>query len=301
MPSKNNKLIVILGSTASGKSDLAIALARKYNGEIISTDSRQVYRGMDIGTGKVTKREQRMARHHLLDVVSPKKTYTVHHFQRDALKAIRKIQQRGKLPILCGGTGFWIETVLSDAKLPAVKPNPELRKKLARLTPAQLYVRLKKLDPARARSIDRHNPVRLIRALEIVMTTRKPVPPLSHSSPYDKLVIGVKRPASKLRKRIQKRLAARLRKGMIAEVKRLRKSGVSDTRLIDLGLEYRYVTYFLQGKIPRTEMERQLTGAIQDYAKRQMTWYRRMHKRFPIYWITKHTDAEILTKKFLNI
>ena len=300
MPFKNNKLVVILGPTASGKSDLAIALARKFKGEIISADSRQVYRGMDIGTGKVTKREQRLVPHHLLDVASPKKNYTVHHFQRDARKAIRTIQQRGKLPILCGGTGFWIEAVLSDMALPQVKPDARLRVKLARLTAAQLYMRLKKLDSVRARSIDRHNSVRLIRALEIVMTTRKPVPPLIGTSHYNALIIGIRVPKKTLQKRIDTRLTKRLKQGMVAEVKRLLTQGVPAKRLIDLGLEYRYVTRCLQGKISRAEMQAELAQAIKKYAKRQMTWFRGMEQKgFKIFWIQNAKQANIPVDKFV--
>ncbi|MBI4091051.1 MAG: tRNA (adenosine(37)-N6)-dimethylallyltransferase MiaA [Candidatus Komeilibacteria bacterium] len=292
MPPKK-KVVVILGPTASGKSDLAIALARKYNGEIISADSRQVYLGMDIGTGKVSKRERRLVPHHLLDVASPKTSYTVHQFQRDARKTIRAIQRRGKLPILCGGTGFWIEAVLSDVALPRVKPDKRLRAKLARLTTAQLYAQLKKLDPARARTIDKHNPARLIRALEIVMTTHKPMPPLTGKTNYDSLILGIQVPTKALEKRIAARLAKHLKQGMIAEVKRLRAQGVSAKRLIDLGLEYRYLMYFLQGKISKKRLTEKLGTAIRRYAKRQMTWFHGMERRdIRIRWITTAREAE---------
>lgn len=296
---ERSKLVVIVGPTASGKSHLAIVLARKYNGEIISADSRQVYRGMDIGTDKVSKREQRLVKHHLLDIASPKKIYTVHHFQRDARKAIRSIQQRGKLPILCGGTGFWIEAVLSDMTLPQVAPNKRWRTKLACLTTPQLYAKLKKLDPTRARTIDRHNPVRLIRALEIIMTTKKPVPPLKTATNYTPLIFGIRLPAHTLRARIDSRLKKRLAHGIIAEVKQLIKAGVPPKRLIELGLEYRSITQYLNGSISKKELKQQLMQAIHNYAKRQMTWFRRMQRHYPIYWVDNQKSAEALTEKFL--
>lgn len=280
MSEKKPKIIVIIGPTASGKSDRAIRLAKKYNGEIVSADSRQVYRGMDIGSGKVTKREQRMAPHHLLDVASPTRNYTVVHFQRDAKRAIRDILKRGKLPIICGGTGFWIEALLIDQPFPKVPPNKTLRKKLSKLPAEKLYAILKKKDPQRARTIDRHNPVRLIRALEIIAATKKPVPALrKNDSPYEAKIIVINPSQKILYRRIERRLKQRLRHGMIAEVRRLRANGVPDKRLVALGLEYRYVTFYLQGKLTRKEMEEKLLSEIKKYARRQMTWLRGMKRR----------------------
>ncbi len=274
------KLLILLGPTATGKTSISIELAKKYNGEIISADSRQVYRGMDIGTGKVTKTEQRMARHHLLDVANPKRSYTVSHFQHDAVRAIRDISKRGKLPIICGGTGFWVEALLSGSQFPSVPPNKILRKKLSKLSAEKLFAILQKKDPERAATIDTHNPVRLIRALEIIEATRKPVGKLRLSeSPYDAKIILLNPSQKTLFARIEKRLKARLRQGMIAEIKHLRTSGVSDKRLIEFGLEYRYVTQYLQGKLNRQEMEAKLLSEIKKYAKRQMTWFRGMGKR----------------------
>lgn len=286
--SERVQLIAVSGPTASGKSDIAIQLARKYNGEIVSADSRQVYRGMDIGTGKVTKREQKLARHWLLDVASPTRQYTVAHFVRDAKKAIRDITRRGKTPIICGGTGFWIDALVYGQSIPEVKPNAKLRAQLQKLSTPQLFAKLQKLDPARARSIDRHNHVRLIRALEIVMTTGKPVPPRSTASPYDLLYLGVSRPMDELKTRIEKRLDARLRIGMIAEIRKLHANGVSWKRLGGFGLEYRWVARFLQDKITRTEMRTALLHDIIAYAKRQLTWWR---KNKDIQWVETVKDA----------
>ena len=173
---KLKKLIVIVGPTASGKSGLAVELARIYGGEIISADSRQVYRGMDIGSGKVTKEETRGIKHHLLDVASPKRTFSAAQYQKLALKAVKQVQEKNKIPILCGGTGFYIKAVTEQTNLPTVAPDWKLRNELAKKSTDELFAILTKKDPRTAKRIERSNPRRLIRALEIVMKTGKPVP-----------------------------------------------------------------------------------------------------------------------------
>lgn len=290
------KIVVVAGPTASGKSDIAVQLARKFNGEIISADSRQVYRGMDIGTGKVTRREQKLARHWLLDVASPTRQYTVAHFKRDAARAISDIKRRGKLPIICGGTGFWIDALVYDQSLPAVKPDTKLRARLTKQTAPQLFARLRKLDPVRAAGIDGHNPVRLIRALEIVLSTGRPVPPQKNGSPFEPLYLGVSRPLPELKRRIEKRLDARLKAGMVAEVRRLHASGVSWKRLESFGLEYRWIARFLQNKIARTAMRGELLHDIIAYSKRQLTWWR---KNPDVRLISSPTVADRLIRNFL--
>lgn len=293
-----NKTIVIMGPTASGKSDLAIALARKYDGEIISADSRQVYRGMDIGTGKVTKAEQKLAPHHLLDVASPKRTYNVTHFVRDAKQAIAGIRKRGKTPIICGGTGFWIQALIEGNTFPAVKPDPALRKKLGTLSTEALFKRLQKKDPVRAKTIDSKNKIRLIRALEIIQTLGI-VPPLQHSTfdiQHSHIVIVLNPLKETLEKNIETRLEKRLKKGMVAEVKRLREDGISWKKLESFGLEYKYVALFLQKKISREEMKERLNFEIRHYAKRQLTWLRRFEKTTPLHWITDPKEAFRLLK-----
>jgi len=279
-------LVVILGPTASGKSDLAIKLAKKINGEIISADSRQVYRGMDIGTGKVSKKEQRLIPHHLIDVASPKINFTVAHFKSRSEKAIVDMVRRGKLPIIVGGTGQYIDTLIHDLALPAVQPNYKLRAKLEKQTTEQLFARLQKLDPKRAKNIDRHNPRRLIRAIEIVITTGQPVGPLKNKSPYEVLWLGLN--PKDLDKRIAVRLSARFKQGMLAEVKKLRTNGISWQRLYDFGLEYRWVSQYLQGKISKEEMTFSLEQAIRQYSKRQMTWFKRNKE---IHWVKNLTEA----------
>ncbi len=294
-----DKTIVVMGPTASGKSDLAIALAQKYDGEIISADSRQVYRGMDIGTGKVTKTEQKLARHWLLDVASPKRSYNVTHFVRDAKKAIADIRKRGKIPIICGGTGFWIQALLENNTFPAVKPNPKLRKELGLLSTEELFRQLKKKDPARAKTIDAKNKIRLIRALEICATLGTvPTLPQSYQGETKGYLLIVLNPAQEtLWGKIAVRLEKRLKKGMIAEVQKLRTEGISWKRLESFGLEYKYVSLYLQKKISRLEMKERLEFEIRHYAKRQLTWLRRFEKTTPLHWITDPKEAHALLSK----
>jgi tRNA dimethylallyltransferase len=302
------KVIVIVGPTASGKSGAGIYLAKKYKGEIISADSRQVYKGMDIGTGKVP-RDSRPSkpsefysagiRHHLLDVVSPKKEFTVEDFKHKAAKAIRSILKRKKTPIIVGGTGFYIDALIYDMDFPKVAPNKALRKELETKTAEELFKQLKKKDPVRAQSIDPHNKRRLIRALEILTATGKPVPHVKKSSPYDVLWVGMRRPWPELKKRIEKTLTLGLKHGMIDEVRQLLKDGVSHEHLHRFGLEYRSISQYLylDGKQTLDEMKAGLLRAIQQYAKRQMTWFKRNKE---IAWVSTPGQAEKLVKKFLK-
>ncbi len=296
----HSKLIVILGPTSSGKSDLAIKLARKFHGEIISADSRQVYKGMDIGTGKVTKAEQRLVPHHLLDVANPKKQFTVADFKRLHKLSIDKIRSRGHLPFLVGGTPFWIYAVIDDLQIPEVAPNFKLRKQLAKKSAAQLFAMLRKLDPRRAQNIDRHNPHRLIRAIEIVKATGQPVPdisPIRANKGYNILILGLKKDLNKLYKLIDARLEKRLKQGLVNEVKKLLQNKISHQRLQELGLEYRFVSLYLQGHLRYDEMVTQLKSAIHKFAKRQMTWFKTDSR---IKWITNKKQAVGLVKKYLS-
>jgi len=295
-----NKLIVILGPTASGKTDLAIKLAKKYNGEVVSADSRQVYKGLDIGSGKITEKEMCGVPHWLLDVANPKARFTVSQYQKLALKAIKNIQKKNKLPILVGGTGFYIQSIVDGIIIPEVKPDWKLRKKLEKLSNEELFKKLKKLDPKRAESIDRQNPRRLIRALEIVLTTGTEVPALSRAEgqKFDVLQIGIKKSPEELKKYIQKRLLKRLRKNaLINEVKKLRKSGLSFKRLEEFGLEYRFVAQYLQNKTSWQKMIDKIQKESEHFAKRQMTWFKR-DKR--IIWIKNYAEAVKLLDKFVK-
>jgi tRNA dimethylallyltransferase len=297
MKKEKQKIIVILGPTASGKSDLAVNLALKYNGEIISADSRQIYKGMDIGTGKITKKEMQGIPHYLLDIASPKTQLSVAHFQKQAQSAIKKILAKDKTPIICGGTGLYIDAVIDNQIFPSVKPDFKLRKKLEKLTTKELFTKLKKLDPNRAKSIDKNNPRRLIRALEIVMISKKPVPKIQKHRDYEVLKLGVKREQKQLNELIWKRLIKRLNAKMINEVKKLKKSGVSFKRLYDFGLEYRWIGLYLEKKITKEQMIQSLYKAIRDFSKRQMTWFKRDSE---IHWIKNQKQAESLIKNFLN-
>ena len=291
MPAKKAKVLVIVGPTAIGKSDLAVKLAKKFNGEVVSADSRQVYTGLDIGSGKVTRREMAGVPHHMLDVASPKRVYSVSQYQRDAHKAIRDILKRGKLPILIGGTGMYIEAIVDNPIYPVVKPNRTLRKELEKKRGSDLAKELRKLDRKRAETIDLANKRRLVRAIEIARALGKSSK-IEKQPVYDCLQIGLAEDIDKLRTRIKLRLQKRLRAGMLAEVKKLRASGLSFKRLHDLGLEYRYLGMFLEGKLEKNEMTERLTIAIGQYAKRQMTWFKR-DKR--IHWFTR-TEASKATK-----
>lgn len=303
--SSQNKIIVILGPTASGKSDVAIKLAKKFDGEIISADSRQVYRGMDIGTGKVTSAEQKMAVHHMLDVADPNEEFNISHFKKLAEKKIKDILKRGKIPIICGGTGFWIQSIVDNVQLPEVKPDTELRNLLRNKSTEELFAMLKKMDSERAENIDAKNKVRLIRAIEICKTLGK-VPSqssvISHQkSKYEFLEIGIEIEKEVLNEKIKKRLGQRFSIGMIEEVQNLHNppagGGVSWERLESFGLEYRWIARYLQKKISLDEMMNKLYFDIIHYAKRQMTWFKK-DKR--ILWLKDYAEIEKAVQKFLK-
>lgn len=291
------KIIVIVGPTASGKSEFAVKLAKKYDGEILSVDSRQIYRGMDIGTGKIEgvwenkngKRNfiYKKVVHYGIDIASPKRQYSVSQFQKYSKKIIFDILKRGKLPILCGGTSHWLDAVVYEQEFPKVKPDSALRKKLDKLSAEQLYNILQELDSERAGDIDSKNPRRLIRAIEIVKNTGKPVPKIKQSSPYSTTWIGIKPEQEKLQKSIKLRLLRRIKNGMFHEIKNLHKQGVSWQRMWNFGLEYRFGSLYLQKKMSRDETLQKLEGAINQYSKRQMTWWKRNPK---IVWLAKPED-----------
>ena len=270
------KIIVILGPTASGKSALAVKMAKKINGEIISADSRQVYKGLDIGSGKITKKEMSGIPHYCLDIVSPKKIFTVVDFKKRADEAIEKIFAKNKIPIIVGGTGLYIQAVVDNIALPEVKPNWKLRKELEKKTTEEMFEMLKKLDPARAKNIDAKNPRRLIRATEIAQALGKtPKLNLMSRRNLDIRQIGVKLPDEILKKNVEKRIKKMLKGGLVAETKKLRKSGLSWKRIYELGFEYKYPALFLRGEISKDEMLAKMLTENWQYAKRQMTWFKR--------------------------
>ncbi|MDO8517859.1 MAG: tRNA (adenosine(37)-N6)-dimethylallyltransferase MiaA [bacterium] len=310
-----HKIIAIVGPTASGKSTLAVYLAQKLNGEIISADSRQVYKGLDIGTGKVTKREMGGIPHHLLNVVSPKKQFSVDDFVQKGTEVISGLiyQATPKLPIVVGGTGLYVDALLGRITFPNVPPNPKLRDRLEKKSVEQLFAMLQKQDQQRAKTIEPKHKRRLIRALEIAAALRRrcvsrsecktwPSGPERTSGrntaePYEILWLGLKPSEQKLKKNIRTRLFERIRVGMIAEAKKLHTQGLSYKRMHELGLEYRYLAKFLQGNINRLALETELERDINKYAKRQMRWFKRNKD---IVWVKNKSDALQLSKKFLQ-
>ncbi len=301
------KVIAVIGPTASGKSGLAVEIAKKFNGEIISADSRQVYRGMDIGTGKITKKETKGIKHHLLDVTKPNNIFSVADFRDLAGKTINEILEAGKIPIVCGGTGFYIHALLNNLEISKVLPDWELRKQLEKKSAPALFKMLKKLDKARSKTIDPNNKRRLIRAIEIAKTLSKtpPAPTPRVGSKYTILWLGIKPSKEKLLERIKNRLLKRFKIGMIKEVKRLHNpsigGGVSWKRLDSFGLEYRYISRYLRGFLSKEEMTSQLNTAINQYSKRQITWFKKYAPE--THWITnakQKNEAKCLVSKFLK-
>ena len=290
------KVIVIAGPTSSGKTGLSIALAKKINGEIISADSRQVYRGLNIGTGKITKREMRGVPHHILNVADPKTVFNASDYVALGRAAISEIAARGLVPIIVGGTGFYIDALLGTMPLAEVPPNPAFRLQLSGYSLEKLQKTLKKMDPRRYKTIETKNPVRLIRAIEIAKTLGK-VPVQKKQNLYDALYIGLTLPMRELKKKIRIRLFERIR-GIKKEVKKLHKNGLSYKRMEALGLEYRYMAQHLQGKITREETISKLESEIVKYAKRQMTWFK---KNKTIRWFAPSDGEKIvqLAKKLV--
>ena len=281
-------LVTILGPTATGKTQLATALAARIDGEIISADSRQIYRGMDIGTGKDLAEyvvDGKPIPYHLIDIVDAGYKYNVFEYQRDFLKAFESVNQRGHLPILCGGTGLYIEAVLNGYKLLAVPDNQILREQLANKTLDELTSILSGYKTLHNQT-DVDTVKRAIRAIEIEAYYQTHEEETVEYPELKSLIIGVGIDREVRREKITKRLKARLNEGMIDEVKMLLDSGIQPDDLIYYGLEYKFVTNYLLGKLTFDELFTQLEIAIHQFAKRQMTWFRGMERRgFTIYWL----------------
>lgn len=289
---KRPKIIAVVGPTATGKSKIAIEIAKRFDGEVISADSRQVYRGLDIGTGKVTEEEKQGIPHHLIDVVEPTKTYSVQQFKSNAQKTLRYIVRNGHLPIIAGGTGWYVEALIDGVQLPDVPPNKTLRVQLEQLSAEALFQKLQELDPSRAQTIDPHNKQRLIRAIEIATALGEVPKNISNSPKYDALWIGITVPDEQLRQMIYNRLVRRIEDGMIEEAEQLHQNGLSYARMESLGLEYRYLTRYLQGVLARDDLIETLATKIWQYAKRQKTWFRRNDR---IQWFHPSQEEQILT------
>ncbi len=276
----DQKLLIILGPTAVGKSNIAVRLARKYYGEVISADSRQVYKGLDIGTGKITHAEMEGIPHHLLDVAETRERFTVTKWKELTTNAIRDIHSRNRLPIICGGTGYYIQALVYDIDYPEVPNDIEEQASLEKQSPEDLYIILQKLDQDRASTIDRMNKRRLSRAILIARKLGKvPVidttPKQTVDSRSDYKLVGITLPIDELRVRIHNRLVSRIDAGMIDEAKKLNENGLPYERMDELGLEYRYEAQYLQGEITKERMIEKLDIEIGHYAKRQMTWFKR--------------------------
>ncbi len=278
--SKKGKIIIILGPTSSGKSDLAVKIAKKFNGEIISADSRQVYKGLDIGSGKITKKEMRGVKHHLLDVVSPiysdkiKKYFSVSDFQNLAYIKIDKILEKNKLPILTGGTAFYLQSIIDGVILPDTKINQKLRSELEKKPLKDLQKKLQILDPVRYSEIDIKNKVRIIRAIEIASKIGR-VPKIKKDPKYEVLQIGLFLKIEELEKNITLRLEKRMRAGMLKEAIDLHNRGLSWKRMEAMGLEYQYMALYLKKKISKEELLEQIKIKSRQLAKRQMTWFKK--------------------------
>lgn len=293
------KVLAVVGPTSGGKTSLAIALAKNFDGEVISADSRQIYKGLDIATGKVTVEEMEGVPHHLLDVANPDETYTAADFERDALVAIADIQSRGKIPIVTGGTFFYIQLLLGNIQSAPVPPDEEFRAGLENLSNDDLFTYIKASDPARAKTIDSANRQRLVRALEIIDALGVVPVQDKKESPYDWLLIGTDVPKEQLHKNINIRLKQRINDGMIEETENLHKNGLSYERMDELGLEYRYLAKYLQREITEEEMFILIETKNKQYTKRQMTWLKREES---IKWFspTNLTDIFTITEKFLH-
>ena len=289
----SNKMITILGPTASGKTSVAAALALRTGGEIISADSRQVYRRMDIGTGKDLADycvEDTHIPYHLIDIAEPGTKYNLFQYQQDFHEAYAGIRSRGRLPILCGGTGLYIEAVLGGYQLSPVPQNQPLRDRLADRTLAELTAMLQELKRKTGSNMHNRTDVdtvqRAIRAIEIETYNLEHPTQERQLPPVDSIIIGIDIDRDLRREKITRRLKARLDEGMVDEMRRLIDGGVCPDDLIYYGLEYKFVTEYIIGRLSYDEMFRQLEIAIHQFAKRQMTWFRGMERRgFHINWI----------------
>lgn len=284
----NYELITLLGPTASGKTALAAALAARLDTEIISADSRQLYRGMDIGTGKDLADyvvDGKSIPYHLIDICDPGYKYNVFEYQHDFFRVFTALRDRGLLPILCGGTGLYIEAVLKGYKLLDVPPNPALRERLSGKSLAELEMLLASYKVLHNKT-DVDSVQRAIRAIEIEEFYRTQAPDVREYAPLHSLIVGVNIDRELRREKISKRLRARLDEGMVDEVRRILSNGVAPEDLIYYGLEYKFLTLYIIGRLTYEEMVSQLEIAIHQFAKRQMTWFRGMERRgCTIHWL----------------
>lgn len=298
----NYELITILGPTASGKTALAAALAARLDTEIISADSRQLYRGMDIGTGKDLADyvvAGKSIPYHLIDICDPGYKYNVFEYQHDFFRVFTSLRERGLLPILCGGTGLYIEAVLKGYKLLDVPPNPALRERLSGKSLSELEALLASYKVLHNKT-DVDSAQRAIRAIEIEEFYRTQAPDVREYAPLNSLVVGVAIDRELRREKISKRLRARLDEGMVDEVRQILSQGVAPEDLIYYGLEYKFLTLYIIGRLTYAEMVSQLEIAIHQFAKRQMTWFRGMERRgCTIHWLDATLPMEEKVQQIL--
>ncbi len=306
--SDKSKIIVVTGPTSSGKSETAINLAKKFKGEVISADSRQVYRNFDLGSGKIKGKWSKLKKafisekvpHYLIDIASPKSYFSVYNFVKQAQIKIIDIQKRNKLPIICGGTGFWISALIEGTKFPKVAPNKKLRRRLAKYSTEKLYKLLQSIDQKRAKEIDSKNKVRIIRSIEIANELGH-VPKIINSQTLvpnkNILILGIQVDRKKLAEDIKKRLLKRFRSGLVAEIAKLRQSGISWKRIENLGLSARPVVLYLKGKISKSEMKKMAYKEELAYVKKQITWWK---KKKYVRWLKSYKEIEKTVKNFIS-
>ena len=292
------ELITILGPTATGKTRLAVKIANKINGEIISADSRQIYCGMDIGTGKDLSEYSINGQnipYHLIDIINPDEDYNVHRFQKEFYDCYNDIHERNKFPILCGGTGLYLDSILLDYKFEPIVANMELRETLEKFSKDELIIKFKKLDKGLYKDWNIDTKRRVIRGIELALGQGKPE---TNSKPKDlskTCILGINYSREIIRDRITLRLKDRLENGMINEVEKLLRNGMKKDRLNYFGLEYKFIGRFLDGEINKNELFELLNTAIHQFAKRQRSWFRRMEKRgIKINWIEQGNLKEAL-------
>ncbi len=301
-------LIVICGATATGKTALAVDLAVKFSGEILSVDSRQVYRGLDLGSGKDIGEYHRPEGDipcHLIDIADPRETYSLYHYMDNFYAAFRTIQKRDRLPIACGGTGLYLEAVLKKYRIADAPENYELREELMEVPKEDLADKLAEIDPELFSETDLSSKKRIIRSLEIAWYKENHTVHFSdqNAPAFDPLVLAVTYPREELVERINQRLEERLEEGMVEEVRGLIAGGVPAERLIMLGMEYKFITEHIAGELTYNEMVSSLQTAIHRLAKRQTTWFRGMERRgTPVHWLDRGNLelADNLVKEFLE-